>query len=292
MTTLQVQATGALALVQDLGREAWMSSGVSRAGAADRTAFSLANRLVGNPPGAAAIEALFGGLCVSPSADCVVAVTGAPAGVSIDGRAHDRCRALLLRSGQALAIGEPAAGVRVYVAFRTGIDAPLSLDSRSRDTLGGIGPPPLQPGDQLSLGGCEPVGEAWFESVVAPDVADQVTLDIVPGPHDDVLGPAGWGVLLDQAWRVHPDSDRIGTRLDGLALDAPAGDRPSFPVLPGSVQLPPDGRPIVLGPDAGVTGGYPVIGVVGDSDLDALAQARPGSSVRFRLRRDRVRPGV
>jgi len=281
MTSIHVQSTGGLTLVQDLGRSGWAHQGVGQSGAADRTAFALAQRLVGNPADAAALETTLGGLQVRPDGDCIVAVTGAEVDVDIDGSASERCRALLLRAGQTLRLGTVTLGLRTYTAVRGGVDVERILGSRSRDTLGGIGPPPLRPGDELRVGGSAPITQAWFEAVVANDVPREISLTIIPGPHDDVLDATGWQALTSQRWTVHADSDRIGVRLDGPPLNAPAADWPSFPVVPGAVQLPAHGRPIVLGADAGVTGGYPVLGVVEEADLSALAQAQPGTGVRF-----------
>ena len=125
-------------------------------------------------------------------------------------------------------------------------------------------------------------GDPWIELVPVCDRPDAITLRVAPGPHDDVLDDAGWAQLHATAWTVDGRSDRVGVRLGGAPLPAPASDLQSFPVLPGCLQLPADGQPVVLGPDAGVTGGYPVLGVVDPEGLDALAQARPGTAVRLR----------
>jgi biotin-dependent carboxylase-like uncharacterized protein len=168
-------------------------------------------------------------------------------------------------------------GVRSYLAVRGGVTVPPVLGSRSTDTLSGIGPAPLRAGDRIPVGtsGGDVVGAS------AAEPAPRTVLPVRLGPRDDWFTPAARAALLAATWTVRPESDRVGVRLDGPVLArARPGELPSEPTLPGAVQVPPDGRPIVFGPDAPVTGGYPVIAVV--TDLDPAAQLRPGASVRFR----------
>lgn len=281
--SLEVTALSGLTLVQDLGRAPMAGAGIGRSGAADRTSFALGQRLVGNSPEAAALETLIGPLELRCAADCVIAITGAVGRVRIAGRQRERNRALRVRAGEAVTVGPAEVGARLYTSVRGGVDVPPVLGSRSRDTLGGIGPEPLRPGDVLPVGAAA-ASEAWFEVAPAPEPLRLLEVALDPGPHDDMLDGDGWRSLQEQLWTVAIDSDRAGVRLDGRPLPAPSGDLASFPVIPGSVQLPPHGNLIVLGPDAGVTGGYPVIAVATDASQDALGQARPGTRVRLGLR--------
>jgi biotin-dependent carboxylase-like uncharacterized protein len=271
---IEVLASGPGVFVQDGGRLGYAALGVPRSGAFDRGAWRAANRIVGNPPGAAALEVTLGGFSFRAAAACTVAVTGAlcpgaPWGTAIS-----------LRAGERLRLGTPNTGVRSYVAVRGGIDVAPVLGSRSTDTLGGLGPAPVRPGDLLAVG---PQPATPVPGVDAVPAGRQQPLRLLPGPRADWLEPNGITLLCSTDWRVRADSDRIGVRLAGPALRRRRHDElPSEPTLPGAVQVPADGRPIVFGPDAPVTGGYPVVAVLADADLDELAQLRPGETVRFR----------
>ncbi len=280
---LRVIDPGVLTLVQDLGRAKYAAQGVSRSGAADLTAHSLAQRLCGNEPSAAGLEVLLGGLALAANQACTMAVTGAPVDVLVNGIAQGTNNAFHVTVGAEIRLSRAISGMRVYLAVRGGFALPSVLGSRSRDTVGGIGPEPLAVGDQLPIGDltAQPV---WLDVVPARPPSDEIIVTMTLGPHDDVLDAAGWAALTQATWQVDSRSDRIGIRLAGPALQAPSSDLASFPVLPGCVQLPGDGRPVVLGPDSGVTGGYPVLGVIDQRGLDALAQARPGARVRLRRR--------
>jgi biotin-dependent carboxylase-like uncharacterized protein len=279
---LTVVEPGPLATVQDLGRPGWASIGVTASGAADRSAAALANRLVGNDPAAAVVEVTAGGLRVRAERTVLVAVTGAPVPVVAGGRAAPCNAPLTLAPGAVLALGRPAVGLRSYLAVRGGVDLPPVLGSRSTDTLSGLGPPPLRAGDRLPVGtlaGDEPVVDV---AAVRPPSTRPV-LHVLPGPRRDWLEPAAWAALTGAEWTVTADSDRVGLRLAGPPLRrARDGELPSEGLVPGALQVPPDGAPVLFLADHPVTGGYPVLGVVAASDLPAAAQLRPGDVVRFR----------
>lgn len=270
---IAVVGTGPLATIQDLGREGYAALGVARSGAFDRAALRLANRLVGNPDSHAAIEVTLGGLHVRLTRPMTIALTGA-----VCPGAPDWGVPVTLPAGAVVRLGPPEAGLRSYLAVRGGIRVEPTLESCSADTLSGLGPPPLRPGDRLEVGQSV---ESELVGASAAMPARSATLPLRFGPRDDWFTPAARAALLSAEWRVRPDSDRVGVRLDGPALDRlVAGELASEPTLPGALQVPPDGRPILFGPDAPVTGGYPVIAVV--TDLDPAAQLRPGDPVRFR----------
>jgi biotin-dependent carboxylase-like uncharacterized protein len=279
---LTVLAPGPLATIQDLGRPGWAAIGVTRSGAADRASAALANRLVGNDPAAALIEATAGGLQVRAESGLLVAVTGASGPVHVNGRPMPMNGPVRVPAGGVLALGRPAIGLRSYLAVRGGIDAVPVLGSRSTDTLSGLGPAPLAVGDRLPVGrpsGNEPVVD------IAPVAGPQPTpvLRVLPGPRRDLLVPEAWPALGSGRWTVSSDSDRVGVRLTGPAL-LRAGDAelPSEGLVPGAIQVPPDGAPVLFLADHPVTGGYPVLAVVVTADLPAAAQLRPGDEVRFR----------
>jgi biotin-dependent carboxylase-like uncharacterized protein len=285
MRALTVVRPGPLTTVQDLGRPGLAHLGVTTSGAADRASLRLANRLVGNREGAAALEVTVGGLAVRAEADLLLAVTGATGPVTVDGTAVAEDALLPLRRGRTLELGPAGAGLRRYVAVRGGVDVPPVLGSRATDTLAGLGPDPLREGDTLPVGGeveCWPVTEL---APVPPRPAGEVVLDAVPGPRPERLATGGLERLAATGWTVSPDSDRVGLRLDGPPL-AHAAERewPSEGAPLGAVQVPPGGRPVIFLADHPVTGGYPVVAVVVDRDVDRAAQLRPGQPVRLRLR--------
>ena len=280
MTALAVEASGPFTTVQDLGRHGLAHLGVPRSGAADRASLRLANRLVGNPEGNAGLEVLGGGLRLTAMGDAVVAVTGARCPVHVDGRPQGPEVSLQLRAGDSLRLGTVTAGVRVYVSVRGGLDVPEVLGSRSYDQLGDFGPMPLRAGDLLAIGDAA-AGPACWEPVPVPAPASSVTLRVLAGPRVDWL-TGGVASLTRATWRVADTSNRSGLRLIGPSLDRRVGELASEGLLPGAVQVPADGQPILLGPDAGVTGGYPVVAVVLDADLDLAGQLAPGATLRFR----------
>jgi biotin-dependent carboxylase-like uncharacterized protein len=276
---IEVLEPGPLTTVQDRGRPGYAALGVARAGAFALQAFQVANRLVGNSRDAAALELTFGGLVLRVVDAATVALTGAPCpgldpGVPVS-----------LPAGTVLRLGSPPIGVRSYLAVRGGIDVPALLGSRSTDLLSGIGPDPLRTGDRLTIGP-QPQESVLGSPAPLPTIGNSPVLHMRLGPRDDWFAPSAVALLTTAAWVVRADSNRIGVRLDGPALPrSRAGELPSEPTLPGAVQVPSDGRPIVFGPDAPTSGGYPVIGVVRRGDLEALAQARPGGELRFRVSR-------
>jgi biotin-dependent carboxylase-like uncharacterized protein len=279
---LTVLTPGPLATVQDGGRVGWASIGVPRSGAADRGSAELANRLVGNRPDAAVVEVTAGGLRLRAERTVLVAVTGAPAPPAVDGRAVPLNAPVTVPAGAVLSLGRPEAGLRSYVAVRGGVDVPPVLGSRSTDTLSGLGPAPLVAGDRLpvgSLAGEEPVVDV---AAVRPPATDPL-LSVLPGPRRSWLEPAAWTALTSQPWTVTADSDRVGLRLAGPRLERARGEElPSEGLVPGALQVPPDGALVLFGADHPVTGGYPVLAVVVTADLPAVAQLRPGDTVRFR----------
>ncbi|WP_039803381.1 biotin-dependent carboxyltransferase family protein [Nocardia araoensis] len=278
-----VDAVGPLATIQDLGRPGWFDSGVGPAGAADRGSLRLANRLVGNPEGHAAVEVLLGGLALHAEEHVMLAVTGAPAPATVDGRPVGHASVLELEPGQALRLGYASVGLRSYVAVRGGIDVPETLGSRSRDTMSGLGPEPLRKGDRLPVGSSPHTIPVVDFAPVAELPADVVTVRVVLGPRDDWFSDAT--SLFAGEWRISPDTDRIGARLErhtGPPLTRKvARELPTEGMALGSIQVPPSGQPVVFLADHPVTGGYPVIAVVVDADVDAIAQTRPGQPVRF-----------
>ncbi|WP_225846777.1 biotin-dependent carboxyltransferase family protein [Streptomyces sp. HPF1205] len=283
---LTVVRPGALTTVQDLGRVGAAHLGVPRSGALDPPALRLANRLVGNPEGAAGLETTVNGCALRPSRPVVVAVTGAPCAVRVGGRPAAWGAPVTVPAGAVLDVGAATHGLRSYVAVAGGVAVPEVLGSRSTDLLSGLGPGPLTPGRELPVGPRHgPVRPA--DAVACPGPARELVLPLAPGPRDDWFTPAALRTLTTSPYTVSADSNRIGLRTDGPALErARDGELPSEGMVLGAVQVPPDGRPVVFLADHPTTGGYPVIGVVPEGSLPAAAQSPPGTRVRFVL----VRP--
>lgn len=286
-STLLVAESGPLSLVQDLGRPGLSALGVPPSGALDRAAAVEANRLVGNARGAAVVETL-GGLVLQARGTAVLAVTGADARLVVTGAAGEREVArrvpFRLRSGEALTVAVPEAGLRCWVGVRGGLQLDPVLGSRSTDVLSGLGPAPLQPGQVLPVGPPPPdaVAVGGPDHAGATSASEILEVVLEPGPRADWLGPGGLQLLLTTGWTASDRSDRVGLRLTGPPLPRAPGELPSEGAVAGAVQVPPSGTPVVLLADHPVTGGYPVVGVVRGADLGRLAQARPGRRVRFR----------
>lgn len=286
MNEFEVLSPGPLAVVVDAGRPGYAALGVSGSGAADRGAYRLGQRLLGQGYDAAALEVTLGSLAVRSTGLVWIALTGADAAATIDGRPIGHGAAVVLRPGQVLRLGHPARGLRTYLSVRGGFAMPAVLGSRSTDLLSGLGPPPLRRGDRLPIGPA--LGELAFSpvdfAVSAPIAGDPQRLATGPGPRIDwFTDPAA---LTGTTWTVSADSNRIGVRLEGPGIDRAPGHRgelPSEPLVPGSIQIPPNGQPVVFLADHPVTGGYPVIGVLTSAAVDLIAQARPGERVGFRF---------
>lgn len=276
--SLRVVQPGPLTTVQDLGRPGWAHLGVPRSGAADQVAHRLANRLVGNPEHVASLEITVGGLVVALECAVAIALTGARGSLRVNGRPREWGTALSLAAGDLVEIGPFESGLRGYLAFSGGVDCPTVLGSRSTDLLSGLGPAPLGEGQELRLGSAwGPPMEGTATQAPARDV-----VRLVPGPRADWFRASALGRLGSSAYVVEADSNRIAVRLSGPKLNRiDEAQLPSEGLVLGSVQVPPNGQPLVMLADHPVTGGYPVIGVVPAQDLALLAQARPGEPIRF-----------
>ncbi|MBJ2162384.1 5-oxoprolinase subunit PxpB [Acidovorax sp. IB03] len=290
-TALQVRATGLLTVFQDLGRHGQAGQGVSASGAMDQAALKAANRLVGNASNAAALETVGGGLQLRSVGDNVVAVTGADAVLTLttaDGQRWSvpRYEPVALADGDMLAVGQPTAGARCYVAVRGGFAEAPVMGSCATDTLAHVGPAPVAVGDWLA------VQPAPATSVVAapelppadlPTLEQEVVLDVVMGPRTDWFTPEAIARFASQRWQVTPQSNRVGLRLAGeVPLDrAITGELPSEGAALGALQVPPSGQPVLFLADHPLTGGYPVIGCVAPYHLDRAGQIPVGAWLRF-----------
>ena len=281
---VRVVDPGLRATIQDQGRPGHAAEGVAVSGAADRAALRTAQRLVGTAEQAAGVEITMGGFRAVALADLWFAVTGAWGPIRLDGHPVDPYTAHPWPAGAELHVDWFEHGARGYLAVRGGWDVPRAVGSRSTDTLAGIGPAPLAAGDTLAVGadavGAIPADGLHPWGAPADDV---IEVALAPGPRSDWFRSDALPLLYESVWTVSGDADRVGIRLEGPALvRSREGELPSEGMVPGAIQVPPAGRPVVLGPDGPVTGGYPVVAVVDDASRDALAQARPGTRIRFR----------
>ncbi|MFD5091831.1 biotin-dependent carboxyltransferase family protein [Amycolatopsis thailandensis] len=280
---IEVVRPGVFATVQDLGRPGLAAIGVGRSGAADRGSLRLANRLVGNPEGHAALECVLGGLVLRFSAPATVAVTGAPCSITVGTRAAGPDSPIAVGPGDELVLGMAAQGLRCYVAVRGGIDVPPVLGARATDTLGKLGPPALSAGMTLPVGQ-DVLAHPGVDLAPRAPLPDVPTLRVTHGPRVPWFVPGALSTLVSSGYVATADVDRVGVRLSGAALSrARDGELPPEAAVPGALQVPPSGQPILFLADHPVTGGYPVIAVVEEADLDLAAQVRPGQRVRFRL---------
>ncbi|TPQ21429.1 biotin-dependent carboxyltransferase family protein [Streptomyces sporangiiformans] len=278
---LEIVRAGALTTIQDLGRFGHAHVGVPRSGALDQPAHRLANRLVGNPTDAATLETTLTGVSLRATRPVTVVVTGAPAPVRVDGRPAAWACPVDLPAGAVLDVGAATTGLRSYVAISGGIAVEPVLGSRSTDLLSGLGPARLGDGDTLPLGTV--VGRpVHADTVHWHQPPRELVLPVLLGPRDDWFAAAAVRTLATARFSVSAHSNRIALRMEGPTLErAVHRELPSEGTLPGAVQVPTDGKPVVFLADCPTTGGYPVIGVVPEHGLAAAAQAVPGLPVRF-----------
>ena len=288
----RVIAAGSLTTVQDGGRDGWRHLGVGRAGALDPASTALANRMVGNASDAAVLEITLSGPTLELPQPARIALCGA----AIDARFEDsQGRTHAIPGGRPvdlpaglLRLGAIRSGLRAWLAVAGGFDVPHVLGSRSTDLRGGFGGlhgRALRSGDALSLGPqpafdlIEPQTPAWWVALDTALANASPIRYVATGGNPASIDAAQ--ALAAQDWRVDPRSDRQGLRCSGAPILATLPEQVSAPVAPGTIQLPPDGQPIVLLADAQTVGGYPRLGHVIAVDLPRLAQLRAGEALRF-----------
>lgn len=293
---LEIIRIAMLSSVQDAGRAALRPLGVPRSGPLDEWSHALANVLVGNGPDTAALEVGYGRSEFKFLRTAVVALTGARAAVHADGQALPRWRPIAVAAGTRLIIEPARQGMRVYLALAGGLDSTLVLDSRSA-LPGAPGFPGLLaraeripyiealperfPGLRFPRRGDAPsVASWWADGEPLLDLDAHAALRVIDGTHQSLLEDKRG--LYTGSFCVSPQANRMAVPLIGSTLQVHGGGSLiSEPVLPGTIQLPPDGRPIVLLADAQTVGGYPRIGHVALVDLARLAQRPPGAQLRF-----------
>jgi biotin-dependent carboxylase-like uncharacterized protein len=280
---IEIVRTGMQATIQDLGRSGYGHLGVPAAGAMDPLSLRTANHLVGNGDCAAGIEFLMGRFIVRFVGQHAFCVSGAPVDPRLDGRPVAADAWHLGRPGQILEATRPDFGMRTYLAVAGGIEVPPILGSRSTDTLSGLGPDPLRPGDVLDIGRAlrtAPFVDAPSLSAASPNRL--VSVSYRWGPREDRFTPAAREALRTSSWQITHRTDRIGVRLQGPTLSYQIqAELPTEGLALGSIQVPPSGQPIIHLANHPPTGGYPVIGVIAGPDVARVAQCTPGTRLRL-----------
>ena len=281
--TFLVKDPGVLTTIQDLGRVGYGQYGIPVSGAMDRFALRAANFLVGNDPGAAGLEITLFRLKLEVLRTVPAAITGGDMTPMLDGERLPMWQTVKLSAGSTLFFKAIRRGARAYLAVEGGIDSPVLLGSRSTHQQTHIGRP-VQKGDLIKTLPAQK--QAQFRALpedYIPRISTEAEIRVLMGPQDDCFTEEGIRTFLGEAYTITSQADRMGYRLQGPPIKHVSGaDIISDPILPGSIQVPGNGQPIILMIDAQTTGGYTKIASVINPDIDILAQMFPGHRVRFR----------
>jgi antagonist of KipI len=283
---LHVTEPGLFTTIQDLGRPNAISAGVQSGGAMDRFAHSAANLLVGNDRARATMECTFSGPGLEAEHACLIAITGADFAPRLNGDPAPMWTSVFLGAGDRLTFGARRKGARVYIAVAGGVEADRWLGSLSTNVMaarGGKQGRPLKVGDTINVASdpSKPaVSGRQMPERFHPGY-DVHTLHAIAGPHIKRLNTEARGLLFKMPYRVSRDADRMGYRLEGPALATSGDELLSFGLVPGAVQVPHGGQPILLMADHQTAGGYPVVATVVSASLPIAAQLLPGDELRF-----------
>ncbi|MFP3721489.1 biotin-dependent carboxyltransferase family protein [Niallia circulans] len=280
---------GLLTTIQDLGRPSYQSFGVSVSGAMDPLSLKLANIIVGNPPDYAALEITLLGPEILFKGEGIIAVTGADLSPALNGKAIPMWRAIHIEDGAILKFGKGKNGCRSYLAILGGIDVPEVMGSKAtfiRGRYGGIEGRALQSNDYIPIG---PFHPKWMNEVknrripgcYIPNFSNEV-VRFVWGPHDREFEEESKEIFVTGFYQVTNQSDRMGYRLNGDPLvHKKSADILSEFAAPGTIQVPANGKPIILMADCQMSGGYTKIGMVIGTDIPLVAQKKPGDAIKF-----------
>ncbi len=286
MLKMTVLSPGPLSTVQDEGRFGYMDTGFSPGGAMDTYSMRMANILVGNAPGDGVIEMTMLGLSAQFSCDTVIALTGADMTPTIGGEAVELYKTIPVHAGDVLSMQAAKSGMRTYLAVAGGFDLPPVMGSMSTNLkcgLGGYRGRKLQAGDEIPLRQSVRLSALGERRAAAEnEYPDGIGIRVLLGPQDDYFTEKGMQTFLESTYAVTDKSDRMGVRLDGEKIENKNGvDIISDGIATGSVQIPASGTPIIMMADRQTTGGYAKIATVISADLPKIAQARPGTRLRF-----------
>lgn len=281
--SIVIKNPGILTTVQDKGRYGYQRYGVPVSGAMDQHSYAVANALVGSE-NAAVLEATILGPEIEFKEANVFAVAGADLGPCLNGRPVQSCTAVAAKSGDVLSFTARKTGCRAYIAFAGGLDIPKVMGSRStyeKAKLGGFCGRRLKAGDEIrflspdsSMAGCHTEQKTYDGGTH--------TIRVLPGPQDDYFTDKGKQTFLSAEYTVLPESDRMGYRFDGPVVEhVKDGNIITDGISFGAIQVPSDGKPIIMMADRQTTGGYTKIANVISVDLPVLAQCMPGEKVVF-----------
>ncbi len=284
MKAFRVLNPGIQTTIQDLGRSDMMKYGIPISGATDRRSFLIANLLLRNRDNVAALETTLQGFKLQALRTITISITGADLDPWLNDQPAHQWTAFTMKEDEVLHFRKRRRGLRAYVAVQGGFDVPVMLGSRSTYLRGRIGTL-LREGETLNI--CPSDSEASEEGLTIPqeyrpnfDWTDPIR--VLMGPQDDCFTPWGIETFLNSTYRISPQCDRQGFRTEGPTIEIAKGpDIITDPIPPGSIQVPGDGKPIILLRDAQVTGGYAKIAVVARVEMDRLGQVMPGDTIRF-----------
>lgn len=288
METIKILDAGLLTTVQDLGRYGFQRYGVSASGVMDEYSAKIANKLVGNKVGEAVLETTLKGVQIEFLQNTAVAITGGNCDVTLNGTKIELWQSYLVNRGDILKMGICRSGLRNYLAFAGGIDVPIIMNSKSTNLkakVGGFNGRKLMTGDVLSVGVGSLEAPLTLNKHHIPTYSKDIKVGVILGQQDDHFTEAGIKTFLNETYTVTQESDRMGIRLSsvsGATIEHKNGaDIISDGITFGAIQVPGSGQPIVMMADRQTTGGYTKIGNVISSDLAKLAQATPGTKVKF-----------
>lgn len=288
METIKILDAGLLTTVQDLGRYGFQRYGVSASGVMDEYSAKIANKLVGNKVGEAVLETTLKGVQIEFLQNTAVAITGGNCDVTLNGTKIELWQSYLVNRGDILKMGICRSGLRNYLAFAGGIDVPIIMNSKSTNLkakVGGFNGRKLMTGDILSVGVGSLETPLTLNKHYIPTYSKDIKVGVILGQQDDHFTEAGIKTFLNETYTVTQESDRMGIRLSsvsGATIEHKNGaDIISDGITFGAIQVPGSGQPIVMMADRQTTGGYTKIGNVISSDLAKLAQATPGTKVKF-----------
>lgn len=286
MSHFELLNPGFLTTYQDLGRPDMLKFALAHCGAMDETSLRLANLLLNNSEGTAALETTAMGLTVKALDKALIAVTGADLGLELNGKSAPMWTVLQLEVGDVVRFKGKKKGLRSYLAVAGGFDAPVILGSRSVYLRGGMGTA-LKKGDlirSLPLENQAPRAGRSLADEFQPTLDLTLPIRVLPGPQFDYFTRNGQETFTKSVYSISSISDRQGCRTEGSTIERNRGpDIITDPIPLGSIQVPGDGLPIILLKDAQVTGGYAKIGLVARVDLDRVGQLSPGDKIRFKL---------
>lgn len=295
--TVKILHAGLLTTIQDLGRFGSQQYGVIASGAMDPYSLRIANLLVGNEQGEGALEITLMGTSLQFQQDWLIAITGGDLRATIDGERAPMWRPIVVAKGSVLKFDYAVHGCRAYVAFAGGIDIPKVMGSKStymRAGIGGFEGRALRKGDIFQCGEMQARSQSLVRELKDPmnwsvnyhvllNLGQTQTIHVLKGSEFDRFDETSQQALFHDSYTLTTNSDRMGSRLEGTALSL----REEFELLSegvtyGTIQVPPNGQPIILMADRQTTGGYPKIGQVMTADLPSLAQLRPGAPIQFK----------